>query len=976
MSRTMPQSQPENERTDLHSETENTATQMDSEVDLEIEKEKETPENSSKETSNDVKKEKDRDYLKRSTVLKRTSNSTTGPGTKVTNSVTRNTVLTKPPTKQNSVVPSTRKSVSSSGLGHTRSAHSSGGSGDEQRRALAAAARRASLTQASNHQPVKIETLAEKRGITGGNTRKPTSLVNSTNIKPIVKSTSATSKNGSSLKGKINVTTKQTTPEATTEAKKRLSNISGSTSTTKSTVRSSTIFSKEIDELKVKLAGNEILIEEQKNEIKASKERTEKLSKHLAEETNKLILLEKEVRKENTAKVDKLQVEHGIELQKLQAELEEVKSRSAIDQESLSKSIVDARRKEALENATVIQKIKEDFELKISSLNSELNSVKEKHVADTSKLSEKENEIMMLEVQLKNARDYQEESELKHQSTTNTLRQSLLDEHEASLCALKLEYEEKISKTIEEIESTHQQKIIVFSKDHDSRISELQKELGKYEAKIAEEANIKQILETRVDEFSKMISIKQSEIDSLKNKAEQDSMLLTKLSHNVKELNEKYESSQEKNMHYKNEITNTAEKLKSLKEECLTKSQDLIILRDELEQAKAQLTAQNQMKLILDADEKSKDISFKKLNADLEATKKKLSEKRHEIDLLREKQCQEISEITSNYQMSTKIKYDESVNNHENTLASHKKELDKLEKNHCEKIKLLEDKNMELKKKIKNLELNSQKTGKTVDEEKSHDPSLANTVELEGLKASYEEAISTLKEAHKKESLEISLSNEELKSVNEILKNQLIKLKANLDQAQERLEITHQNLERDKEISNLALAKLDIAKTNSENLDNKLASKNSREEIKENGIETNVENTQICPSTGENSTQNIKGADSKIIDIGHQLREHEAPLGTKDIETIQVNTESISDSVITSRNLIENLTKPDETKGEPDDSSAALASVRKPISFFYPTSPIAQARIVAEQISQMNDDLRNENFRSIFSLTEASPKIS
>ncbi|RKF78291.1 putative viral a-type inclusion protein repeat domain-containing protein [Golovinomyces cichoracearum] len=956
MSRTMPQSLPENERTDLHSETENTATQMDSEVELEIDKE--TPENSSKETSNDIKKEKDRDHLKRSTVLKRSSNSTTAPGTKVTNSVTRNTVLTKPSTKQNSVVPSTRKSISSSGLGHTRSAHSSGGSGDEQRRALAAAARRGSLTQASNHQPVKIETLAEKRGITGGNTRKTTSLVNSTNIKPIVKSTSATSKNGSSLKGKINVTTKQTTPDATTEAKKRLSNISGSTSTTKSTVRSSTIFSKEIDELKVKLAGNEILIEEQKNEIKASKERTEKLSKHLAEETNKLILLEKEIRKENTTKVDKLQVEHGIELQKLQAELEEVKSRSAIDQESLSKSTEDARRKEALENATVIQKIKEDFELKISSLNSELNSVKEKHVAVTSKLSEKENEIIALEVQLKKARDYREESELKHQSNTNALRQSLLDEHEASLCALKSEYEEKISKTREEIESTHQRKFVAFSKDRDSRISELQEELGKYEAKIAEEANIKQILETRVDEFSKMNSIKQSEIDSLNNKAEQDSLLLKKLSHNVKELNEKYESSQEKNMHYNNEITNITEKLKSLKDEFLTKSQDLIILRDELDQAKAQLTAQNQMKLILDADEKSKDISFKKLNADLEATKKKLSEKRHEMDLLREKQCQEISEITSNYQTrikdlqqdpiirekltSLEAKYDESVNNYENTLASHKKELDKLEKNHCEKMKLLEDKNMELKKKIKNLEHASQKTGKTVDEENSHDLSLANTVELEGLKASYEEAISTLKEAHKKESLEISLSNEELKSVNGILKNQLIELKANLYQAQERLKTSHQNLEREKEISNLALATLDSAKTNSETLDNKLASKNSQEEIKENGIETKVENTQICSSTGENSTENIKGADSKIIDIGHQLREHEAPLGTKDIETTQVNTESISDSVIASRNLIENLTKPDERKGEPDDSSAALASVRKPISFFYPASPVIE----------------------------------
>ncbi|TQS35460.1 hypothetical protein Golomagni_04119 [Golovinomyces magnicellulatus] len=970
MSRTKPQSQPEDECTDMYSETENTATQMESEVELEIDKE--TPENSSKETPNDIKKEKERDHLKRSTVLKRTSNSTTAPGTKVTNSVTRNTVLSKPPTKQTSVVPPTRKSTSSSGLGHTRSAHSSGGSGDEQRKALAAAARRASLTQASHHQPVKIETLAEKRGITGGNARKPTSLVNSTSIKPVVKSTSATSKNGVGLKGKINVTTKQTTPETATEVKKRLSNISGSTSTTKSTVRSSTIFSKEIDELKAKLAGNEILIEEQKNEIKASKERTEKLSKHLAEETNKLILLEKEVRKENTVKVDKLQVEHSIELQKLQAELEEVKSRTAIDQESLSKSIEDARNKEAHENATIVQKIKEDFELTISTLNSELNSVKEKCAAVTSKLSEKENEIISLETQLKKARDYQEESELKHQSNTNALRQSLIDEHEASLCALKFEYEEKISKTREEIESSHQQKIAALVKDYDSKMSELQEELAKYEDKIAEGANNIQILETRVDEFSIANSLKQSEIDLLKNKAEKDSISLKKLSLDVKELNEKYESSQEKNMHYNTEITNITEKLKNLKDESLAKSQDLLILRDELDQAKAQLTAQNQMRLILDADEKSKDISFKKLNTDLEAAKKKLTEKRHEIDQLREKHCQDISEITFNYQTrikeleedpkvrekltSLEAKYDESVNNYENTLLNHKKELDKLEQNHCEKMKLLENKNMELKKKINSLELNSQKTAKTSDEINSHDLGLANTVELEGLKASHKEAISALQEAHEKDFLEISLSNKELKSVNEEMKNQLIELKANLAQAQDKLKITHQNLERERENSNLALAKLNGAKNSSEIPDNKLGSKNSQKEIKENGIETEVEKTQKCSSTSENSPGNIKGADSKIIDIGHQSKEPEAPLGPEDIGTtkpanyFKVNTVSISDSVIASRNLVENLTKPDETKGEPDDSSAALAS-------------IAQARVVAEQISQMNDDLRNENFR-------------
>ncbi|RKF61821.1 putative viral a-type inclusion protein repeat domain-containing protein [Erysiphe neolycopersici] len=963
------------ERTDNHSESENTETQVTSEI--EPDTDKESPKIPEK-TSGDIKKGNTNEPLKRSTSTKQSSNSITSSGAKATtSSVNRNAAPLKSSSKSASV-PSIRRSTAQStthGTRHASSVYSSGGSGDEKRKSLISATRRTSLTPISQHQPIKVESLAEKRGISGVVARKPTTSANTVSLKPIARSNSTASKSASIIKRSSSVNTKSSTSGTLSDSTKRLSTAPGSVITAKPLARNSSI-SAEVDRLKVKLELSTTKIDDQENEIKTTRENVEKLRKQLEEEIQKSALTEENLKKDYREKIVKLGNDHETKLQFLQSELEKSQSAVVNAQEISAKSVEEALEKEALKSANTIQELKDGFETMLSSLNTQLTDTKDNCASLASELTEKETEIQSLNSKIIKANEQQKTLQQEYENSISNLRQSLLEEKEVALSTLRAECNELALKQDNQMKSDQDKETAALTEKYESKIIEIQTVLDNTKASLVEaEKNHKKILETNSNESKSKISILQSEISFLKSELDAKSASLTESVKSKKDLEGKYES-------LKQEYASLSNKFKELENQHSIELQDqlsarnelireLSVASDDLRQVKAQLAQQTQMMKTFNDDGKSKDESYKKKMTELEVATKKLNENEIDIANLKEKLAE--FEKTSQFQNETIIRLREElavkegakignnnpIEHHRKILSDKSKELNEAENNYRTQLRSLENK----------ITVTSNQACQKLQE--------AHRIELEELKINYEDAVSKLQHDHKS-SLSII---KELQTTRTDLEKQFKELKNELTKTQNDLATNQQHLEREKRDKVQALADLDAFQSREkgtpetrhlnskwqeqgtkDEAENDQITKTAVEELQEESRKEKVESKDQTARPVEKENQDIEITESR-------LKETEALLKMKDAVISEAKISSSKDGLTSNNLTFVEMNVSEENEGEQDHSSAALASV---INIF--ASKLAQAKVLAQQVIQMMNEHRNNILGPLPTLAETPPK--
>ncbi|POS87473.1 hypothetical protein EPUL_000821, partial [Erysiphe pulchra] len=873
------------ERTDNISESENTETQVTSEIEPETNKESsEIPVRA----SSDVKKENTDETLKRSISIKRTSNSTIASGAKgTTSSVNRNVAPSKPSSKSASVSSIRRSTAQSTAPSsrHTSSVYSSGGSGDEKRKSLVSATRRTSLTPIAQHQPVKVESLAEKRGISGVNARKPTTSANTVSLKPIARSNSTASKSATIVKRSSSVNTKSSTSGTLPDSKKRLSTAPGSVIATKPQARNSSI-STEVDRLKVKLELSSTKINDQEKEIKATRENVDKLSKQLDDEIHKSALTEENLKKEHGEKIEKLGNDHETKVQILKSELEKSQSTVVDVQQNLAKSVEEALQKEALKNVNAIQELKDGFESTLSLLKTQLTETQANCASLTSKLREKETEIQSLNSQIIKAVEQQK-----------TLEQ----EHEKSISNLRHPQEDNQMKSIQNIETA------ALTEKFELKINELQTFLDKTKVSLTEaEERHRKILETTLSESESKILALQSEISLLKSEYETTSASLLASVQSRNDLAKKYESLETNLKNTQQEYDSLSEKFKKLENQNSTESQELSVARDELTQVKAQFTKQKQMMQAFNVDGKNRDESYKRMEIELEAATKKLNESKNETANFREK-LEEFEKtslsykgIIANLQEELAIKEKaiiENDENYKNILSNKSLELNEAEKNYKNQLSLLENKILDARN------------------EACQELKAAHLKELQDLEASHKEALSNLQHDHTNLKSESSSIIKELQTTIVDLKKHIEELDNKIIETQDELATNQKYLAQENMEKAQALAELDAyqnrktdttekksfnsnqqEQTTKGETGNDQITKTAFEQLQEELVVQQKESREKYFELKDKMTQLVEEANQKVADIEFRLKETEALLKLKDAEISEISETKIASS--------------------------------------------------------------------------------
>lgn len=783
-------------------------------------------------------KEKESESGKNSTVTKRTLNSSTNTSSKTTPSTINKAAGTsRTSTKISSTTSSTRKTSSdatTSGAGHNSTSDSSGGLGSEKRRSLTSGSRRSSLVLTSQNSSSKTESLAEKRGMPVTHGRKPITSTAVAGTRPNTKPVNTTTKTTVNRNSAPPPATKPSISGTLPDSSKRLSINSQPAISGKSGPRTST-FSKEIDDMKTKLANYEIKINAQETEASSAQARYDDLNRQLVEEAKNFNLLENNIRKEHNEQVEKLNTEYRNELQRLNVELEKANSALTVAQESSTKSIEEIKQSETLKSDAVIKKLKDEYEISISKLKTELAAAHELHKSTASALSESETKIISLESKIQHASEKLKTLESENQKEITLLEQNLAEKYESALSDLKREHQINLNENNSSLESAHQKTITDISRQYEDKIRELQTDLTQCKADLASaQATQQQILEKHAEESSEKILNLENEIKTLRSEAIKTMEDFSKSLEENKILNEKLKSSQMSARASDEKLRAMSIELESFKEKFDLTSQALVIAEDDLFQTRAQLTSKTEMMETFETDGKSKDEMFKKIQKELDAAKMHLEERNSEVAQIQDLHLHQVEEISLGYEKKIndlqeksikraelddlKAKNEKLVINNQDLLATHENSNETIQ-NHVTEICCLRNTILDLEAKIKERQVAHEKALKEAGD-KSQNTHLTNPVKLCDIKAKYEEDISKLKEYT--QSLSISSSNtEELKITLSSLQNQVVDLENCLAKAQNGLGISQkclgmENIDGSLELSDSVIAEDIIKQKNSQ----------------------------------------------------------------------------------------------------------------------------------------------------------------
>lgn len=653
-----------------------------------------------------------KDIPKKENVLpKRTVIGAKRPGTVPASSATKGTAasttrttggLSKPPTRP--LAGSAVRKTASSATAPTASSTShrptpSISSIDEKKSATAA--KRTSLASSTQGSPSKATT-------TTASARKPTTTISSsTAAKPLVPKTAT---GNGSISSRSPAISKAPAGGAVADAKKRLSTIAGSLSssvkptTTRPTASSSAqaASTKEIEELKAKLQDSETRVEELQAEISASQEKLITLGKQMEVEANAVSEAELQIRTQHHDIVEKLHATHKADVESLQAQLEEAKAAHASANEMATNSASAA--------TSSLEKHKTEHASALAAISSELSSTKDAHanavtakeaeIADLKSLLEKtETEIKTMNEKIKSLQaehdaksaDFDAKSAAQtteHVSALETLKKSLGEEHESSIAALKLAHHSELEKGTSSASESYETQLKELKAKHQSASNDLQKQL---EAAVASQtalaATHKESSDAQLKEHSVSVSKLESELATLKATTTEDKKALAALTAELTTLTAKLDSAEKtlavstkQHETAQKELAASSKKYEELVAKNAKDAQSLSAATAEVAKYKSEVISLQKMMDAFDEEGKSKDDVHNKIKADLAVTAKSLDDKTKEIATLQEKHRKELETISADYQKEIealegnsgfKDKFEELDGKHKEFLTSH-----------------------------------------------------------------------------------------------------------------------------------------------------------------------------------------------------------------------------------------------------------------------------------------------------------------
>ncbi|CCU81782.1 hypothetical protein BGHDH14_bgh00867 [Blumeria hordei DH14] len=656
----------------------------------------------------ETKKEKDIVSSKASSGSKRIAGSSTIPDTKTpTSSSTARINGAIKTSSRHSIASNARKSIgnmSSSSLGHSKSVGSIGGSGDEKKKALLpGSSRGASAASSVHHQPKRSETLAEKRGAPATVSRKQTT--------PALTSTSQSLGNKSTTSS----TARPSISGTVADAKKRLSAISGSAGLNKTSARTSTSLSKEIDDLRVKLADSEIKVEKLQNEIVAAQEKLLESSKK--EEEERKIYAEKE--EKIKLEYNELTVKSQSEISELQARLEKAQSAKATAEKLLTEFEDKAKETEATNIAAAIKTVKYENELQLNNVKSELLTVQEKFETANNSLEENKSKVNDLEVKISHSEKQLEAIKEEHQRTIANLEESLAQDHKATISSLRAEHTEEVARLGAEFENVHNEKTKNLIQSHQAELSDLQSQLNEAVTSLAvERANHEKTTLKHSQQLSEALLNLNAEISELKQEAEINKSKLQQSLEELKDLSAKYESALKETQTVQNDLDDANEKLRNLNALRSADLQELSMQQDESSQLRGELSELKKMMRTYDADEKNKNETLAKIKSEHENTTKKLVDKNIEVLQLKKKHEAEIQAVSEEYEQKleftrkispTKNEYDDLMKKLADAQKAHSIEINQLNKDHKASLSSIEEQRDNYEKEINNMEVAHEK---------------------------------------------------------------------------------------------------------------------------------------------------------------------------------------------------------------------------------------------------------------------------
>ncbi|CAD6499779.1 BgTH12-03886 [Blumeria graminis f. sp. triticale] len=701
----------------------------------------------------ETKKEKEIVSSKSSSGGKRIAGSSTLSDTKTpTSSSTARINGAIKTSSRHSIASNARKSIgnmSSSSLGHSKSIGSIGGSGDEKKKALLPGASRGALAASSvHHQPKRSETLAEKRGAPTTVSRKQTTPALTSTSQRSVTRPSVTTKPPTSLgnKSTTSSTARPSISGTVADAKKRLSAISGSAGLNKSSARTSTSLSKEIDDLRVKLADSEIKVEKLQNEIVAAQEKLLESSKKEEEERKKFTEKEEKIKLEYNELTAKFQNE----ISELQARLEEAQSAKVTAEKSLTEFEDKAKEIEATNIAAAIKAVKYENELNLNSVKRELLTAQENYESAKSSLKEKESKVNDLELKISHSEKQLKAIREEHQRTIADLEESLAQDHKAIISSLRTEHTEKVARLGAEFEKVHSEKTNNLIQSHQAEFSDLQTQLNDAVTSLAEErANHEKTTLKHSQQLSEALLSLNAEISELKQEAEGNKSKLHQSSEELKNLTAKYDSALKETQTVKNDLDDANEKLRNLNALRSADLQELSLQQDESTQLRGELSELKKMMRTYDADEKNKNEALAKIKSEHENTTKKLVDKNNEVIQLKKKHEAEIQTVSEEYEQKldcirkispTKNEYDDLMKKLDDAQKAHSIEINQINQDHKSSLSSLEEQRDTYEKEINDMKV----------------------VHEKNIRESCKKAIDHLNDIHSSEICDILSKNQEL----------------------------------------------------------------------------------------------------------------------------------------------------------------------------------------------------------------------
>lgn len=603
--------------------------------------------------------------------------------------------------------------------------------------------------------------------------------------------------------------------------------------------------SKEVEELKAKLEDSETRVTELKKEIEFSQVKLLELSKQIEEEAARVSSVEELLRVEHSAVVDKLRAKYETDVQELQAQLIQVEAAKTEAQAASLKAIEAAQAVAATRRSTeaseALEKLKKEHEGALAALNNDLTSSKAAHASATATTYEKESEVAILKVQIRNDTEALETRKDEHKATLAELKESITGEHEAAIQALKTAHEEDLSKAKSDVVYVHEKNVSDLTSKHKATISELKNKIEKAgAATLALEESHKEKIESHQSQSEANVAKLESQIAELKANAGAESDSTAKSTKEIEELSVKHAAAEKNLSSVQEELTAVSKTLEGLQAKSAQDEKALTVATSELSDAKEEVISLQKMMETFDAESTSKDEVHNKIKSELATTAKSLEEKTKEISLLTERHQKTLKAVSDDYQQeidhlqgaagvreeyeALKVQYEELSKSHELLLKSHSTAIEQIKQDHALAIvkfdisqsaqqKDLEDLKAsheialaDLKKSINEEHIAAMQALKSTHEfqtDAAYDraieaSSMSHAADMEQVLAKHDDFVSELKKLHASTQAAALADDESSKTSENALKAQVAEQKAALEKIQSEFDAIVANLATEK----------------------------------------------------------------------------------------------------------------------------------------------------------------------------------